>query len=115
MDSFGNSSKALGANRSWVLTHFHADHYMGLSKGFKQGNIFCTPITAALVKLKLRVPDGVLVPLPLGQEVTVEGECGDLLCRKAGAGQQAKCLGCSGGRLPTLLWYAHSAVLSPTA
>lgn len=57
-----------------VLTHFHADHYMGLSKGFKQGRIICTPITAALVRLKLRVPQERLVVLPLGQELEVEGE-----------------------------------------
>jgi DNA cross-link repair 1A protein len=74
VDAFGQSSKALGASRTWVLTHFHADHYMGLSKGFKQGRILCTPTTAALVRLKLRVPEQLLVPLPLGQEITVEGE-----------------------------------------
>jgi DNA cross-link repair 1A protein len=47
---------------------------MGLSKGFKQGRIICTPITAALVRLKLRVPAEKLVVLQLGQEITVEGE-----------------------------------------
>lgn len=73
MDCFGQSSKSIGANRTWILTHFHADHYMGLSKGFKQGKILCTRITAALVKLKLRVPEQLLVPLDLGQEVMVEG------------------------------------------
>lgn len=47
---------------------------MGLSKGFKQGRIICTPITAALVRLKLRVPAEKLVVVQLGQQVTVEGE-----------------------------------------
>ncbi|WIA30015.1 hypothetical protein OEZ86_000112 [Tetradesmus obliquus] len=73
VDAFGQSSKALGGGRTWVLTHFHADHYMGLGKGFKQGRILCTPATAALVRLKLRVPEQLLVPLPLGQEISVEG------------------------------------------
>jgi hypothetical protein len=76
VDAFGQSSKALGSSRTWVLTHFHADHYMGLGKGFKQGRILCTPTTAALVRLKLRVPEQLLVPVPLGQEITVEGERG---------------------------------------
>ena len=53
-----------------MLSHFHADHYMGLSKGFKQGRIICSPITAALVRLKLRVPPERLVVLELGTELT---------------------------------------------
>jgi hypothetical protein len=47
---------------------------MGLGKGFKQGLVICTPITAALVRLKLRVAPERLVVLQLGQEVQVEGE-----------------------------------------
>lgn len=64
--------------RTWILTHFHADHYLGLSKSFKQGRILCTPITAALIKLKLRVPEQCIVPLELGKEVIVEGRRADL-------------------------------------
>lgn len=74
VDCFGPSSKSIGSNRTWILTHFHADHYMGLSKGFSQGRILCTPITAALVKMKLRVPEQNIVPVELGQEVMVEGK-----------------------------------------
>ncbi|KAF8069613.1 Dclre1a [Scenedesmus sp. PABB004] len=73
VDSFGPTSKSLGLGRTWILTHFHADHYMGLGKSFKQGTILCTPATAALARLKLRVPEAALRPLPLGEEVTVEG------------------------------------------
>jgi len=78
VDCFSRSAAAVGANHTWVLTHFHADHYMGLSRGFKQGRIICSPITAALVRLKLRVPPERLVVLELGQEVMVEGEAGQL-------------------------------------
>jgi DNA cross-link repair 1A protein len=46
---------------------------MGLTRGFRGGPIICTPITAALVQLKLRVPRERLVVLELGQEVVVQG------------------------------------------
>lgn len=47
---------------------------MGLSRGFRQGVVVCTPITAALVRLKLKVPPERLRVLQLGQEVVIEGE-----------------------------------------
>lgn len=81
MDCFGRSCASVGSNRTWVLSHFHADHYMGLSKGFKQGRIICSPVTAALVRLKLRVPPERLVVLPLGQELEVEGEACCCCCK----------------------------------
>lgn len=74
VDCFGRSSAAAGLNRTWVLTHYHADHYMGLTRAFKQGVIVCTPTTAALVRLKLRVPPERLLVLPLGEELLVEGK-----------------------------------------
>lgn len=73
VDCFSRSCGYVGNDRTWVLTHFHADHYMGLGKGFNQGRIICTPITAALVRLKLRVPAERLVVVELGQQVEVEG------------------------------------------
>jgi Cft2 family RNA processing exonuclease len=51
-----------------------ADHYGGLTKEFRRGVIYCTPVTAALAALKLKVPLHVLRPLPLGQTEVVEGE-----------------------------------------
>lgn len=49
----------------YFLSHFHADHYGGLRKSWNHGPIFCTPITAALCKMKLGVLDEWLVPIPL--------------------------------------------------
>ncbi|KAG5357998.1 DNA cross-link repair protein PSO2/SNM1 [Yarrowia sp. B02] len=49
----------------YFLSHFHADHYGGLRKSWNHGPIFCTPITAALCKMKLGVQDEWLVPIPL--------------------------------------------------
>ncbi|KAG5361534.1 DNA cross-link repair protein PSO2/SNM1 [Yarrowia sp. C11] len=48
----------------YFLSHFHADHYGGLRKSWNHGPIFCTPITAALCKMKLGVLDEWLVPIP---------------------------------------------------
>ncbi|CAM9184353.1 unnamed protein product [Heterosigma akashiwo] len=41
--------------KDYFLTHFHGDHYTGLSSDFNYGKIYCTPITGALVKAMLGV------------------------------------------------------------
>lgn len=40
--------------RYYVLSHFHADHYIGMTKGFDMP-IYCTPITARLIRHKFGV------------------------------------------------------------
>ncbi|KAJ3323681.1 hypothetical protein HDV06_001411 [Boothiomyces sp. JEL0866] len=56
----------------YFLSHFHSDHYGGLNAKFK-GKIFCSKVTAELVKLQLRVPDDVITALPMNKRIEVEG------------------------------------------
>ena len=62
----------------YLLTHFHADHYGGLTRAFERSAqrgslIWCTAATAALVRLNLAIPSGRIrvcafdeaIPIPL--------------------------------------------------
>ncbi|KAK0571238.1 hypothetical protein LWI29_012953 [Acer saccharum] len=57
----------------WFLTHFHMDHYQGLTKSFCHGKIYCSLITARLVNLKIGIPWERLQVLPLNQRISIAG------------------------------------------
>ncbi|KAI8541220.1 hypothetical protein RHMOL_Rhmol08G0045400 [Rhododendron molle] len=58
---------------AYILSHFHADHYGGLSKGWSHGPIYCTTLTARLVRLCLYVNPIFIRPLEVGMEHVIEG------------------------------------------
>jgi len=57
---------------AYFLSHFHYDHYMGLTSKFEQP-LYCSQVTANLVKLKLRVRESNIHPLPLDEPRVVRG------------------------------------------
>ncbi|KAK9951173.1 hypothetical protein M0R45_006631 [Rubus argutus] len=58
---------------SYFLSHFHSDHYGGLSPNWSKGVVFCSATTARLLIDVLNVSSLFVVALPLGQTVAIDG------------------------------------------
>ncbi|EGD81264.1 hypothetical protein PTSG_11300 [Salpingoeca rosetta] len=63
---------------AYFLSHFHADHYTGLTKSFP-AKVYCSEATARLCTLLLRVPPEKLNPLPMNTPVKVQGVTVELI------------------------------------
>ncbi|CEP18078.1 hypothetical protein [Parasitella parasitica] len=57
----------------YLLSHFHSDHYMGLSPSWIHGPIYCSEITARLVEQKLGVSSEFIFPLPMNSACLLSG------------------------------------------
>ncbi|XP_054819313.1 uncharacterized protein LOC129318516 [Prosopis cineraria] len=57
----------------WFLTHFHLDHYQGLTKSFNRGKIYCSSITARLVNMNIGIPFEKLHVIPLNEKSNIAG------------------------------------------
>ena len=55
----------------YILTHFHSDHYGGLTSKFNRGKIVCTPITKDLICSILGVNAALVIPVDLNGTITL--------------------------------------------
>jgi DNA cross-link repair 1A protein len=69
VDGFQYANQEL--SRFYFLSHFHSDHYIGLTKSFNCGLIFCSVNTKKLVHLRLNVSDQYVVGLPLNVPISL--------------------------------------------
>ncbi|KAG4951125.1 DNA cross-link repair protein SNM1 [Glycine max] len=58
---------------AYFLTHFHCDHYGGLSKKWSHGPIYCSPLTGRLVQMCLSVNPLYIHPLEFNKEHVIDG------------------------------------------
>ncbi|KAL2896308.1 DNA ligase 6 [Bienertia sinuspersici] len=69
IDGFRNSGDF---SISYFLSHFHADHYNGLTSTWSKGIIYCSEITANLVVKILGVSTTFVTPLPMNETVVID-------------------------------------------
>ena len=58
---------------AYFLSHFHSDHYIGLTSSWCHGPIYCSHVTANLVRRQLRVDPKWVVDLEFDQKLAVPG------------------------------------------
>ncbi|KAI0021572.1 DRMBL-domain-containing protein [Xylariomycetidae sp. FL0641] len=61
---------------AYFLSHFHSDHYIGLTASWSHGPIYCSAVTASLIRSQLRTDAKYLRPLAFEETVEVPGTPG---------------------------------------
>ncbi|KAL7553827.1 hypothetical protein ACHAWF_017172 [Thalassiosira exigua] len=71
-DGFHYAKKSL--SEQYFLTHFHSDHYGGITKTWSEGIIYCSLPTANLVHQQLGVDKRFLHPIPMNTPMVIESK-----------------------------------------
>ncbi|KAF1837462.1 DRMBL-domain-containing protein [Decorospora gaudefroyi] len=64
---------AVKGQNAYFLSHFHSDHYIGLTASWKHGPIYCSKVTGNLVRQQLRVDPKWVVDLDFEKKTEVPG------------------------------------------
>jgi DNA cross-link repair 1A protein len=67
---------AVKGQNAYFLSHFHSDHYIGLTSTWSHGPIYCSKVTANLVRQQLRVDPKWVVDLDFEKKTNVPGTQG---------------------------------------
>jgi DNA cross-link repair 1A protein len=67
---------AVKGQNAYFLSHFHSDHYIGLTSTWSHGPIYCSKVTGNLVRQQLRVASKWVVDLDFEQKTEVPGTQG---------------------------------------
>lgn len=67
---------AVDGCRAYFLSHFHSDHYVGLTANWTHGPIYCSKVTGSLVRSQLRTAEKYVVELEFEKRLPVPGTDG---------------------------------------
>jgi hypothetical protein len=71
VDGFRYGSTAKSS--AHFLSHFHSDHYIGITTKWCYGTIYCSTITARMLAKQYRLHAPIVCALPLNQRVNIDG------------------------------------------